>query len=66
MKGISIIVIVLLFILFAFVLAPMIFLWGINSLAESGGAVFYIPHTVGNYFVCFVFIGCFLAGSHSK
>lgn len=37
-------------------LAPMLFLWSINSLAELGGADFYIEHSLWSYFVAFVFL----------
>lgn len=41
-------------IILALWLAPMLFLWTINSLAEAGGAVFYIEHTLRNYWVATV------------
>ena len=37
-------------------LAPLIFLWTVNSLAELGGSDFYITHTVWSYWVVFVFL----------
>jgi hypothetical protein len=37
-------------------LAPMIFLWSINTLAALGGAEFYIPHTVWSYWVTVCFL----------
>lgn len=39
-----------------FCIAPMTALWTINSLAESGGASFYIPHTPWNYLLAFIFL----------
>lgn len=39
-----------------FLLGPMVMLWAINSLAESGGADFYIEHNLWNYFVAFVML----------
>jgi hypothetical protein len=38
-------------------LAPMIFLWSVNWLAEMGGASFYIPHTPWSYLISIIFIG---------
>ena len=38
-------------------LGPVIFLWSVNSLADAGGASFYIPHTLWNYFLAIVFMG---------
>lgn len=46
--------------LFLFALPPMIFLWSINSLAEAGGAAFYIPHELWTYFVSYVLISLLL------
>ena len=40
-------------------LAPLIFLWAINTLAEAGGSSFYIPHGVFNYAVALVLICIF-------
>jgi hypothetical protein len=37
-------------------LAPMLFLWSVNSLAELGGVNFYIEHTAWSYFVSLIFI----------
>lgn len=35
-------------------IAPMIFIWCVNTLSEAGGANFYISHTAFNYFVALI------------
>ena len=37
-------------------IGPIFMLWAINSLAEAGGASFYIEHNLWNYFVVFVLL----------
>ena len=51
-KLISVIIVVAI----ALCIAPMLFLWSVNSLAEAGNIDFYIEHTLFNYFVSLVFI----------
>lgn len=53
--GIKITLSVLL-IIAAVCLGPMLFLWAINTLAELGGATFYINHSVWSYFVSIILI----------
>jgi len=40
-------------------LVPFVAIWAVNTLAEIGGATFYIPHGVYSYFVMFVFVAMF-------
>jgi hypothetical protein len=42
------------FIVLILLIAPAVAIWAINSLAEAGGAEFYIDHTLWNYFVMLV------------
>ena len=50
--------------LFALLLmGPVLLIWSINWLAESGGASFYIDHTLWNYWVALVFIVVVRGGS---
>ena len=49
-----------------FCISPMIFLWAINTLASTGGASFYIEHTLFNYFVTLMLIAIVRGGSSSK
>lgn len=44
-------------------IAPMLFLWCVNTLAEESGTQFYIPHTLWTYFVSLIFIMLFNAKS---
>ena len=37
-------------------IVPFITLWTINTMAELGGADFYIAHDLFSYFVAFVFV----------
>jgi hypothetical protein len=37
-------------------IAPALFLWAVNSLAEAGGVDFYIQHNFWNYFVSLVLL----------
>lgn len=37
-------------------IGPFLTIWAINSLAEAGGASFYIEHNMHNYFVTFVLL----------
>jgi hypothetical protein len=37
-------------------IAPALFLWAVNSLAEAGGADFYIQHSFWNYLVSLVLL----------
>jgi hypothetical protein len=37
-------------------IAPMLFLWSVNSLAAAGGADFHIPHGVWTYVYSWVFL----------
>lgn len=57
--------IVALVILF-FLIGPILMLWAINSLAEAGGASFYIEHNLWNYFVAFVLLVLVSCGSSSS
>lgn len=43
------VVLVVLLIALLFTLAPMVFLWSINTLAEAAGTAFYIPHGFWTY-----------------
>ena len=37
-------------------LGPVLLIWSVNTLSESGGSSFYINHTMFNYFVAFVLL----------
>ena len=50
------IALIVLVVVLVIILGPMIFLWSVNSLAELGGANFYIAHSIWSYFVTFVFL----------
>lgn len=45
-----------LLIVFVLAIAPMLFLWSVNSLAAAGGAEFYIPHGIWTYLYAWVFL----------
>jgi len=47
-------------------LSPMIFLWSVNSLAELGGADFYIEHSLWSYWVSLVFMAMVKGSTGSK
>ena len=51
--GAATVVVVILFLL---IVAPAVFIFSVNSLAESGGADFRIEHGLWNYFVTFLFL----------
>ena len=48
-----------------FLIGPILMLWAVNSLAEAGGASFYIEHNIWNYFVAFVLL-CLVRGGSSS
>lgn len=58
------IVLVIVFALFMLLLAPMLFLWSVNTLAEVAGTKFYIPHTFWSYLASFVLL--LVAGTRSE
>jgi len=39
-----------------FLIGPILALWVINSLAESGGSSFYVEHNMRNYFTALIFL----------
>ena len=45
------------------IVSPALALWVINSLAEAGGASFYIEHNLWNYFVAIVLLIMVRGGS---
>lgn len=47
-------------------LAPMLMIWSVNTLAESGGSSFYIEHNFWSYLASFVLVLVFNGGSASK
>jgi hypothetical protein len=51
--GAATVVVVILFLL---IIAPAVFIFSVNSLAEAGGAEFRIEHGPWNYFVAFLFL----------
>ena len=53
-------------IILLFLLGPILILWVINSLAEAGGASFYIEHNMWNYWVAFVLLCLVRVGSSSS
>ena len=46
---------------FVFLIGPVLMVWAVNSLAQAGGAQFYIEHTLWNYWVSFILIAIFRA-----
>ncbi len=56
---------VILLVAFVLAIGPMLFLWSVNSLAELGGAQFYIEHSAWSYFVSLVFLVVIGASSSS-
>lgn len=48
-----------------FCIAPVLLIWSVNSLAEAGGAKFYIEHNFWNWFCAFVFL-VLVRGSESS
>lgn len=57
-------ILIIVFALFMLLLAPMGFLWSVNTLAELAGTKFYIPHTFWSYLASFVLL--LLFGARSK
>jgi len=57
--GIAIIVLV-------FLIGPILVIWTINSLAEAGGAQFYIEHNMWNYWIAFILLLLVRGGSSSN
>jgi fatty-acid desaturase len=55
-EGLFGIAVVIVFAALLFLVAPSLFLWAINSLAEAGGSSFYIEHNLWNYFVSTVLL----------
>ena len=54
------------FIVFILVIGPVLLIWSVNSLAEAGGAAFYIDHNLWNYWVALVFLLCVGRSTGSK
>ena len=44
--------------------APVLMLWTVNSIAEAGGAEFYIEHNLWNWFLAFVMLGLVRGGNN--
>lgn len=65
MKSVGVVGVIVLIVLLICI-APMLFLWSINSLAELGGAKFYIEHSLWSYWVSFVFLALVRGSSTSK
>lgn len=65
MKELAVGVFAIVFLVLVFLIGPVLIIWVINSLAESGGAKFYIEHTLWNYLVAFVGLILVRGGSKS-
>jgi succinate dehydrogenase/fumarate reductase cytochrome b subunit len=57
---------IILLVVFVLCIGPMVFLWSVNSLAELGGAKFYIEHSLWTYFVSLVFLSVMKASASSS
>ena len=45
------------------ILCPFLFIWTVNSLAESGGVDFRLEHSLWNYFLAILFVAIVRGGS---
>lgn len=43
-------------------LAPLVFLWSLNTLFAAAGTALYIPHTFSTYVACFGVFSCLRGG----
>lgn len=59
-------VFLIVFVVWALLISPVLFLWAINSLAEAGGSAFYIPQTPWNWFVVFICLAVLHGASRGK
>ena len=62
--GMGLFVVVL--IIFIIAIVPFLFIWTVNSLAESGGADFRLDHNIKNYFLAVLFVAIVRGGSSSN
>ncbi|MCP4990232.1 MAG: hypothetical protein GY928_30595 [Colwellia sp.] len=66
LKGLALMVGGSMFVIAIFLLAPLILLSSINTLAEQAQVSFYIPHTFWSYVASYGLMICLGRGSSSK